>query len=127
MSTRCMIGFYEPEAVSLVDFVALIYRHCDGYPGKLNEKGEEVEYGVLSDIMPILKDFNENRGLGDVEYASAWLVAKLKKDYLNIGICRAFHGDIEYFYAVYPDKVVIYETPFDADWKQWKEIQTVKI
>jgi len=122
-----MIGFYEQEAVSLVDFVALIYRHHDGYPGKLNSQGEELEYGVLSHILPILRDFNKNRGLSDVEYASAWLVAKLKVDYLSIGICRTFHGDIEYFYAVYPDRIDVYEIPFGSRWEDWKKIRTVKI
>ena len=128
MSTRCQIGFYESGEEDLSKFEALIYRHCDGYPGKLNEyKGGKVEYGVLSDIMPILRDFNKNRGLGDVEYASAWLVAKLKGEYTNIGICRVFHADIEYFYAVYPDKVDVYETPFDAGCERWRKIRTVKI
>lgn len=128
MSTRCQIGFYKEGEENLEEFQALIYRHCDGYPGKLNEKGEEVEYGVLSHIMPILRDFNANRGLSDIEYASAWLVAKLKDDYLDIGICRVFHADIEYFYAVYPDKVVVYEvTGWDSPRKSWKKIKTLKI
>lgn len=127
MSTRCQIGFYQPEAVSLVDFVALIYRHNDGYPGKVNKAGEELDYGVLSHILPILRDFNKNRGLGDVEYASAWLVAKLKDNYLDIGICRTFHFDIEYFYAVYPDRIDVYETHMESRWESWKIIKTVKV
>ena len=108
MSTRCQIGFYEPKEKDLNNFEALIYRHCDGYPDR-----------VLPDIMPILKDFQDNRGLTDIEYASAWLVAKLKTDYLNIGICKGFHGDIEYFYAIYPDEVKVYDISsgcFDKDY-----------
>lgn len=116
MSTRCQIGFYEQEeGVALKDFEALIYRHMDGYPES-----------VLPMIVPILKDFKKNRGLGDVEYASAWLVAKLKDDYLNIGICKAFHADIEYFYAVYPDKLVVYDVT-GMNSEHWRKIETVKI
>lgn len=115
MSTRCQIGFYEAGKEDLEDFEALIYRHCDGYPE-----------GVLPDIMPILRDFNQNRGLSDIEYASAWLVAKLKEDYLNIGICKAFHGDIEFFYAVYPNKVVVYQVT-NGDPMSWRKFKTVKI
>ena len=120
MSTRCQIGFYEPEAKDLNDFEALIYRHCDGYP--------DTEHGVLAAIVPILQDFNDNRGLDDLEYASAWLVSKLKTDYLNIGICKAFHGDIEFFYAVYPDRMEVYDTNgMDTNPAQWKKLQTVSL
>ena len=86
MSTRCQIGFYEPGEKDLGKFEALIYRHMDGYPGK----ADGSEYGALADIVPILQDFKKNRGLDDVEYASAWLVAKLKDGYLNIGISKDF-------------------------------------
>ncbi len=123
MSTRCQIGFYEPESKSLTDFEALIYRHCDGYPGK----ADGSETGVLADIVPVLRDFDADRGLDDVEYSSAWLVAKLKDTKTNIGICRAFHGDIEFFYAVYPDRIEVYETPFDSKPEQWKLIETVNL
>lgn len=111
MSTRSQIGFYEPNK-PLNKPTALIYRHMDGYPE-----------GVLPDIMPILKDFDRNRGLGDVEYSSAWMVAKLKTDYLNVGICRSLHGDIEWFYAVYPDHVDIYDIPFSRNGPSFKELK----
>jgi len=112
MSTRCQIGFYEADAKDLNQWEALLYRHSDGYP--------DSDAGVPKTIVPILTDFNIHRGLSDIEYASAWLVAKLKDGYLNIGICKDFHGDIEYYYAVYADgKLEVYETPTDnpADWK----------
>ncbi len=92
MATRCQIAFYTGENKDLQQFDALIYRHWDGYPS-----------GVLPDLLPVLQDFHQHRGLDDVEYAAAWLVAQWKKDYLNIGISKWFHGDIEYLYAVYPD------------------------
>ena len=113
MSTRCQIGFYEPESKDLNDFEALIYRHCDGYPE-----------GVLPVIVPILKDFDIKRGLGDVEYSSAWLVAKLKDGYINIGICKDFHGDIAYFYAVYPDRVEVYNTHCSEYPDDWEHVHT---
>lgn len=98
MSTRTQIGFYNGIADKLSEPQVLIYKHHDGY----------LE-GVLPVIVPILKDFQNNRGLSDIEYGAAWLVAKLKGDYLNIGICtrdHTFHGDIEYYYAVYSDGTI---------------------
>ena len=124
MSTRCQIGFYEPEATKLEDFEALIYRHCDGYP--------DTNSGVIADIVPILRQFDKDRGLDDIEYASAWLVAKLKTDYTNIGICKEFHGDIEYFYAVYPDRIQVYDVVHGEGFEplptnQWKLIDTISL
>lgn len=144
MSTRCQIGFYNEkqditstdEAVNqLLQPQALLYRHCDGYPGKLN--GEKPEYGILHDIVPFLKLFHERRGLGDTEYASAWLLHHLiakhveqNKEYttrwggnssftpadgincLGHGICKAFHWDIAYYYAIQGTKIRVYRTSF---------------
>jgi hypothetical protein len=101
MGTRCQLGFYEPGEKDFNKYQALIYQHYDGYPE-----------GIYPEIMPILNDFNKNRGMSDLEYASAWLVAKVKTDYLNVGICNSFHLDIEYFYAIYPDKVECYEIDY---------------
>lgn len=110
MSTRSQIAFYGEKKQKLHAYDALVYRHYDGYPE-----------GVLPDLIPVLMDFDKNRGLSDSEYASAWLVAKWKTDYLNIGISKNLHGDIEYFYAVYPDRLEIYETPFDFSKKTEKK------
>jgi len=115
MGTRCQIGFYKPEVKDLGNFEALIYRHWDGNPES-----------VIPSILPILQDFKKNRGLDDVEYASAWLVAKLKEDYLNIGICRVFHSDIEWFYAVYPARIIVYQVT-NSDCDTWREFEIVKI
>jgi len=124
MSTRCQIGFYKPEAQDLKDFEALIYRHSDGYP--------DTESGVLANIIPILEDFGKKRGLDNIEYASAWLVAKLKTDYTNIGICKDFHGDIDYYYAVYlGNRIVVYSTT--SDWlddlnpDRWEVIRIIPL
>lgn len=95
MSTRSQIAFYrvEPKTKSQVlkKWDALIYRHYDGYPE-----------GVMPELMPVIREFAEGRGLSDTEYASAYLVSKWKKDFLNIGVSKDFHGDIEYLYCVYP-------------------------
>lgn len=105
MATRCQIGFYEDRnEKKLTNFDALIYRHYDGYPE-----------AVLPDIVPTLKEFGQERGLDDVEYASAYLVAKLKTGMLNIGISKAFHIDIEYFYAVFPNG---YIDVYMVDWNK---------
>jgi len=142
MSTRCQIGFYKERPKNLNKFEALIYRHSDGYP--------EGESGVLEAIVPFLKWFKAERGLNDVEYASARLLQDLCNRYdnhsmefdrkinniakarspftglLGHGISKDFHGDIEFFYAVYPEGVSTYEVEWDKNGakepKEWKEI-----
>lgn len=114
MSTRCQIGFYENEDIELNNPDVLVYKHSDGYP---------------EGIMPMLVKFlRKNGAIGrrtDTEYLSAWFLYFLIKehvkemtpfakkynkdpeDFLGHGISDGFHGDIEYFYAVYPEKVLI--------------------
>lgn len=143
MSTRSQLGFYrtEPTNATLTKWEALIYRHSDGYP-------EEV----LPDIIPFLKWWKSKRGINDLEYCAArllqWLCnecdgrsKEIKKeigktalsnsgDYTGIygqGICKAFHGDIEYYYAIYPNKVQIYDVGFDAKPKDWKLLITIDL
>lgn len=146
MSTRCQIGFYQekPKVENLDQFEALIYRHSDGYPGK----ADGLEYGVLADLVPFLITFHKNRGLSDAEYAGARTLQHLTNEYdkdtieshkkmglsstpscefIGYGICRAFHGDIEYFYAVYSGGVDVYETEFDALPEKWRLIETIPI
>lgn len=103
MSTRCQLGFYYDED-KFNEPSALIYRHGDGHPDT-----------VLSDLQPIILDFAKNRGCSDIEYFSAWVVAKLKDDYTNIGICKGLHGDIEYYYALYKDRIDVYEAYNSGD------------
>jgi len=119
MSTRCQIGFYPSEKTPLNDWEALIYRHSDGYP--------EEEFGVIKTIAPILQDFHRERGLEDIEYSSAWLVAKLKTDFLNIGITKKIHSDIRYFYHVSPQGIRVFEIADDfyhnSSFENMKEIK----
>lgn len=107
MATRCQIGFYRKEPKTdkdLDNHEALLYQHYDGYPEN-----------VIRKIMPVLKDFDEHTGLSDIEYASAWLIARLKTDYLSMGISKNFHFDIQYYYAVYKEGVKVYEASWDDE------------
>ena len=156
MSTRCQIAFYENEKEKdLSKFNALVYRHSDGYPGSI-EKGKE-EYGVLADILPFLQWFKKKRGLKDMEYTSARLLQWLCNEYdemidkteekiarqekkkrefiftgiLGHGISKNFHGDIEFLFAIYPNRVDVFETEFDMEGtkdinKIAKKIKTIK-
>lgn len=134
MSTRSQIGIflksdYKPESPKFRE--SLLYRHSDGYPGDL----ETNAYGVLTCIVPFLREFMECRGW-DSEYLSAQLLFEMirqskessakwratrskdkeeteaekketarfdrEMDFLGYGISSDFHGDIEFFYALYP-------------------------
>ncbi len=123
MSTRAQVGFYQNNCKDLNDFESLLYHHSDGYPSYL-----------FPNIATFLIDFYKNRGISDLEYAAANLIAywrlgyiwsehdyceqnnnslkKLKKlqSYAGLGICKDFHADIAYFYAIYEDgKIEIYK------------------
>jgi hypothetical protein len=130
MSTRCQIGFYEKSTIDINRPDALIYKHSDGYP--------DGEAGMLITLVPMLKDFNKQRGLSDTEYAAAWILFGLIQNtvnhfqdkkiyktpveerywrYLGFGVCSdgIFHGDIEFYYAVTPEKLYIYQVEFGYD------------
>lgn len=154
MSTRCQIGFYKSKEKKLQDFEVLIYRHSDGYPGKVDKDGKEIDYGVLADILPFLKWWKKARGLSDLEYVSARLLQYLCNKYdkqskkicreikstydgneqftgiLGHGICKEFHWDIEYFYKIYPDAIEIYEARIKGDKfnpEEFKRKKTIEI
>lgn len=116
MSIRCQIGFYYEGEKNLKNWQALVYRHIEGDPES-----------VLADVIPILKDVDEAIGLQDVEYASAYLVKELKTDYWNIGISKEFHGDIDYYYAVYPNLVRIYHCRYGQPYTEWELIKTINL
>lgn len=123
MSTRAHVAFYEEEEQPLRNWNALVYKHSDGY----------ME-GVLPTLTEFCKKFNDHRGMKDAEYASARYVQALCNEHdgitkdikerfgsketfefgtLGVGIAKQFHGDIEFFYAVYPDRIEVYETEQD--------------
>ena len=139
MSTRSQIGFYKNKETPIDKFEALLYRHSDGYPA-----------GVLPDILPFLSWWRKARGIGDLEYCSARLLQYLCNEYdkhsreigekieftgtLGHGVCKILHGDIEYFYKIYPNKVEVYDVPFQSeeesekDWfGNWKLIHTIDL
>lgn len=75
----------------------LLYRHCDGCPGSI----EKNNFGVLTDVVPFLQKFKEERGIEDFEYLSAWLIHHLielyiknsfvelnKREFTGYGICK---------------------------------------
>ncbi len=121
MSTRCQIAIYEAPEAKFSQFEALLYRHSDGYPS-----------GVLPDIMPFLSFWAKERGMSDTEYLGARLLQYLCNEYdgymskiekgkktftgiLGHGICKEFHGDIEYLYAIHPEGVKVYDVSFAYD------------
>ena len=144
MSTRCQIGVYDEPIKSnkdLENHIALIYRHSDGYP--------EGDSGVIADLLPFLKWFENERGF-DVEYIAARLLQYMCNKYddhgkewdkkagreidekaltglLGHGICNALHGDIEYFYAISEGKIKIYTTSWGSGFKDFKEIGEIDI
>lgn len=145
MSIRCQIGIYQKGEEDLKDFEVLIYRHSDGYPE-----------GVLPDILPYIKLFLKHRGW-DEEYLGARLLQYMTKEhdgymgdfekqmskngikgysgelnsnhysFLGYGISRYFHGDIEYFYAIYPDVVNVYKCHYSCEPKDWMLIDTINL
>ena len=142
MSTRCQIGVYESDddVKTGIDVRArtggvLLYRHSDGYPGSI----EKDEIGVVPDILPFIKEFHKVRG-HDVEYLRACLMAYLKQyhcgdkvidndylkssainvngiviDALSHGIGKEFYGDIAYYYAITPTRLIVYRVVDNED------------
>ena len=128
MSTRCNIHFNHGSSIC-----ANIYRHSDGYPGEV-VNGEEVEYGVLSDLLTFFRklvaEVPDSR-LSHAEYLAAkflvWQSQELTRysriykphkgpkdeegygpshylQFLGVSPCLRDHGDIEYVYEVDCDK-----------------------
>lgn len=131
---------------------------CDSEHTKISvsRNGKEIAslgVGVLGDIVPFLKWWAKDRGIGDLEYCSARLLQYLCNKYdklmdtieaqrntdvvvtekpkftgtLGHGICTGFHGDIEYFYAIRSSKVEVYEVPCDENCDTWKLIKSIKL
>ena len=116
MSTRCQIGIYSvrPSIArnDLGKYEALIYCHSDGYPE-----------GIIPQIVPFIKRFKEARG-NDTEYLAARLLQYLCNEAdrvipewstIGFGLGHSLRGDIEYYYAVSPYYVDVYEVT-GSDW-----------
>ncbi len=134
MSTRCQMGIYANDTMSIKSAEVFIYRHSDGYPG--------TEYGVVNCILPFLKWFNKERGIDDREYCAARLLQHLtnvgdhipsKSEYTvgttGFGVDTQLHGDIEYFYHISPAKLKVYEVhgKTTAAWKLVEEHSLVAV
>jgi hypothetical protein len=119
MSTRChiLIEGFEP----------MLYRHCDGYPGK----ADGSEYGVLADLVPFLVQFKQHRGW-DPEYLLARMaqhlcnaftrdeeqLAAYGPDFLSIGIDMALHCDEAFVYLLKKDWTVEVRSTTRAFWDE---------
>jgi hypothetical protein len=134
----------DNKKYGLKNFEALLYKHSDGYPS-----------GMLPDIIPFLRFFEKARGISDTEYVAArllqWLCNISDKDdlasyknyplsyphmvngllpftgILSHGICKDFHGDIEYFYAIYPSGINVYSCGFDKPCEEWQLLGSFNI
>lgn len=94
----------------------MLYRHCDGYPGK----ADGSEYGVLPDLLPFLTSFMEGRGW-DPEYMLARMAQHLTNghgegDFTGYGIDTGMHGDEEFVYLVKCNRSVEVRTTTRAFW-----------
>lgn len=128
MSTRCQIGLYEKQEDSLDKPTVLLYRHCDGYPE-----------AAFKPIERFVKYFKSVRGW-DPNYMGARLLCYListhtqdlpgqmngdtrdKEDIefggiLTYGIClpNNFHGDTEFYYAIYPRGIRVYRPRYSVN------------
>lgn len=141
MSTRSQIGIYADKKNKIDQPYTVLYKHSDGY----------IE-GTLPLLEEFAKKFKTNRGFFDEEYFGARLIQfltnqsddHLKKwqeqrrketdispfDMCGYGICgdKMLHGDIEYYYAIYEDRIEVYETHMDCEFKDMtKPIKISKI
>lgn len=119
MSTRAQVGFYDKKPEEITREGIYLYRHSDGYPREM-----------VPDIMDFCVLYLKGRSHFDAGYMRAQLIARLVSKYqrwlighglewgfqVNTGdwwrgysIDAELQGDIEYFYAVYPGAMDVYE------------------
>ena len=151
MSTRCQIGFYEQGVTNLKKHSTLLYKHSDGYPDGVlpiivpflkrfnKERGlNDIEYAgawlvhhLIEGHIRVMKACYRRmgKGAGKVYLDKSLDKSKLNgKDFLGHGICgdHSFHSDIAYYYAIYSDRVEVYET-HRKKYGGWKLIKTVRL
>ena len=113
MSTRATIFTYTENDQPLKNPDFGIYRHSDGYP--------DTEHGVVEPMLEFLHAFKRDRG-EDAYYQRARLVAQQASVFpgnlsLGINLDGEPHGDENYLYAVYPNRLVV----MDGNWKHLAE------
>ncbi len=129
MATRCHIAFYEDATQPLDQPGALLYRHSHGYP--------DTKHGVLTQLLPFLRTLAGWNALHDPESVAARTLQHLANLYdqhpearcIEYGICRNFHRDIAYLYAVYPKEhfIEVYETDWNAGLEAATLTRTIRI
>lgn len=143
MSTRSQIGFYEDDTKKLEEFEALIYRHSDGYPsGVLPDimpflswwaKGRgmnDTEYLSARLLQYLCNEYDAHtvewakgrldRAFGNKEETLKEIEMTEKfTGELGHGICKGFHCDIEYLYAISPSGVMVFEVSI-GNWEDFK-------
>lgn len=130
MSTRCQIGIYRGlDNISCPK--VLLYKHSDGYPE-----------GTIPLLKRYVKKIKNIRGW-DIEYLGARLIQaltnrydrdgkrwakesnyKYRNDMCGFGICEDLHCDIEYYYALYPDRIDVYDVLGSGSWNHMKLIKS---
>lgn len=146
MSTRCQIGVYESKDQELSKWSVLLYKHSDGYPDNiLPLLIKYMKQFYATDSVSL-----EDKNYVDASYLSAWLIwflieehrdimrdyhsqyedHKLYKfdptvDFLGHGISDDIQGDIEYYYALYPNRIEVYDTHFEDEMGNWELIETI--
>lgn len=128
MSTRCQIGIYYMNS-KLKNPEVLLYKHSDGYP---------------EETIPLLKRYVKRflkRRHWDVEYLGARLIQSLTNEYdrsgkksakqlgypyynrmLGFGISKELHYDINYYYALYIDRIDVYEA--NGNWNDMRLLKS---
>lgn len=151
MSTRSQIGIYAEQKAKPKEFEALLYRHSDGYPsGVLPDimpflawwaKGRgmnDTEYVSARLLQYLCNQYDGDTMRFKSEYVDKGTTSdRVKEEYkkemedtkrftgeLGHGICKQFHWDIEYFYAVKPEGVEVYEV-VDAEAEKFKKLALI--
>jgi hypothetical protein len=116
MGTRTNIRFTHGKTVC-----SNIYRHWDGYPGKV-ENGEQVEYGVLSDLLKFFREVKENVNdtrFGDATYLAAkYLVWQAKQNTVQSQL-NFETGEREETVNHYLDFLSVGPVLKDCDWSEY--------
>jgi hypothetical protein len=108
MSTRCVINFGEKDEQGKFVTAAKIYRHCDGYPGKVSEPSS----GILADMREFFAAVKAQCGNDTRFNDPCYLAAKFvvwqsgqytepgRLDFLSVGVVLENPSDIEHEYFV---------------------------
>lgn len=131
MSTRCEIGIY-PEGDYIFNKPYMVfYKHCDGYP--------EGKYGMKELLKKVWKRISKIERFDDPSYFAAQTLYTIMRlayegrigDGLGFGIQDGFgtQSDIEYYYAIFYNRIEVYATSFNDGTEKWthKLIETIQM